>query len=133
MAPCAGKVAAPTTARAKQIKLGPPPGDADRLLLNQTITQKGFEFYQAFTNQWSDPQRGNYLVIVKEMPARGRAIQLTVELNGNEVMDRTLIPNHQALTELARAAAEYVIGSIDRQGGGQLQQTAQPELRAYGY
>ena len=67
------------------------------------------------------------------MPARGRAIQLTVELNGNEVMDRTLIPNHQALTELARAAAEYVIGSIDRQGGGQLQQTAQPELRAYGY
>ena len=115
--------------------LGPPPtgGDADRLLLNQTISQKGFEFYQAFVNQWSDPQRGNYQVIVKEAPARGRAINLTVELNGNEIMNRTLVPNYQALRELAQAAAEYVIGSIDRQGGGSLQTTAQPELRAYGY
>ena len=113
---------------------GPPPtGDADRLLLNQTTSQKGFEFYQSFTNQWSDPQRGNYQVIVSERPARGRAITLLVTLNGNEVMNRTLVPNHQALTDLARAAAEYVIGSIDRQGGGNLQSTAQPELRAYGY
>ena len=102
-------------------------------MLNQTITQKGFEFYQAFTNQWSDPQRGNYRVVVRELPARGRAITLTVELNDQEVMNRTLVPDTAALVELARAASEYVIGSIDRQGGGNLQATAQPELRAYGY
>ena len=126
-------MSAPATAPPLKINLTAQPGDADRLLINQTISHKGNDFYFFFTNQWADPRRGGYRVVVKEFPARGRAITLTVEVNENELMNRTLLPDTEALRDLAQAAAEYVIAYIDQQSGGQLQQYAQPELRAYGY
>ena len=87
--------------------------EVDRLIINQTSSRAGTDFYGYFINHWAEPDRGYYTIVLGEQYARGRAVNLTVSVNGTELVNQTFVPSSDYLEQLAKNAAEYLIGYID--------------------
>lgn len=87
--------------------------EVDRLIINQTSSRAGADFYAYFIKQWAEPGRGFYTIVLGEGYARGRAVNLTVTVNGTELVNQTFVPSSAYLEQLAQNAAEYLNGYIE--------------------
>ena len=107
----------------KQKKL-PTPGTAlnvvaspeiDGLVLNETFSPGGYDFYLDFTQNWTPPADAqHYTVLVKEYPGRGVSIVVAIEVNGKQLVYRRMRPVYSAVHDLATAAANYLSGYLAR-------------------
>ncbi|GAA3925263.1 CsgE family curli-type amyloid fiber assembly protein [Hymenobacter algoricola] len=92
------------------------PTEIEGLVVDQTITKVGHDFYDAFFTLWEAPANaGDYTIIIREKPARGINILISVEVNENELLELPLQPKLEVIEETATyavgVAADYVINS----------------------
>ncbi len=83
--------------------------EIDGLVLNNTLTREGYDFYVMFTHYWNPPANAvNFQIIVKEYTRAGRNTGLAISLNDKELVYRVVTPSYNALNGLASAAANYL-------------------------
>lgn len=97
------------------------------LILDQTITKLGRDFYALFYEQWDPaPNLGDFTVIIREKPGRGTSTLISVEVNDNALVELPLSPNYEALEEAAAYSlsltTDYLLNA--RNVSQQLEQTA---------
>ena len=79
------------------------------LLVNETFTVTGSQFYRAFYEAWSVPEAAatyNFTITVAEAPAPRLGTQLTVVLEGTTLFQSRLRPNTEGIKQMARQAAQ---------------------------
>lgn len=83
--------------------------EIDGLIIDETRTKLGRDFYDLFYGRWDAPAGAtNYSITLSEAPARGRTVRLTVEVDGQPVYRRMLQPRLSLLEESAEQAARAV-------------------------
>jgi curli production assembly/transport component CsgE len=92
------------------------PTEIEGLVVDQTITKVGHDFYDAFFTLWEAPANaGDFTIIIREKPARGTNILISVEVNDNELLELPLQPKAEVIEETAvyavGTAGEYIINS----------------------
>ncbi|MGN7611573.1 CsgE family curli-type amyloid fiber assembly protein [Magnetococcales bacterium HHB-1] len=55
--------------------------EIDGLLLQQTYTPFGYDFYFAFTRKWSPPNVKGYNILIDEIPFRARSSVIRIHIN----------------------------------------------------
>lgn len=106
--------------------------EIDGLVVDETLTKTGRDFYDVFYSNWEAPPKvNNFSVSIIERPLRGRGFQIVIEVNGNEINELNLQPQYDmvegaALDAVARTY-EYLnnyeslkqqLESDDQQGTG---------------
>ncbi|WP_167856691.1 CsgE family curli-type amyloid fiber assembly protein [Hymenobacter aquaticus] len=83
------------------------PTEIEGLVMDQTITKVGHDFYDAFYGMWEAPAEvGDYTIIIHEKPARGTSTLVSVEVNENELLELPLQPKAEVIEETAQYAFE---------------------------
>ncbi|WP_167856231.1 CsgE family curli-type amyloid fiber assembly protein [Hymenobacter metallicola] len=83
------------------------PTEIEGLVMDQTITKVGHDFYDAFYSIWEVPAEvGDYTIIIHEKPARGTSTLISVEVNENELLELPLQPKAEVIEETAAYAFE---------------------------
>ena len=81
----------------------------DGLVLNNTLSREGYEFYILFSHYWNPPlQAKNYEIVVQEYRKAGRNTILAIAVNNKELVYRSVNPNYIGLQGLAEAAANHI-------------------------
>ncbi len=101
------------------------------LVMDETISKLGRDFYDLFFTQWDINTETDYLIRVIEKPAPGTRTMINVEINDNIVFQQFLQPKYDYIESLAEYAVntskEYVhnynqlqkqLNNEDLQGGG---------------
>lgn len=79
--------------------------EIDGLVVNETRTKAGYNFYEYFSNNWeSPPNVSNYSIVIKELPYRLRMTQIIVEVNDNVIFKQFLQPRYELVIKLAKMA-----------------------------
>ncbi len=82
--------------------------EIDGLLVDETKTKTGRDFYELFYSNWTAPENArNYSITIKELPFRARTTQIKIFINENLVYFTILQPRY----ELVEA---YVNDSVQR-------------------
>ncbi|MBO0360727.1 hypothetical protein J0X19_22390 [Hymenobacter sp. BT186] len=119
------KATAPDSAQAALRRL--PETEISGLLIDQTLTKIGHDFYALFYAQWDPPPNlGEFTVLIREKPGRPPSTLIALEVNENLLVELPLSPNYEALEEAVayglNAATDYLINA--RTVGQQLEKTA---------
>lgn len=81
--------------------------EIDGLLIDETLTKTGHDFYDIFYGTWDAPEQvTNYTVRIIERPLRGRGFQIIVSVNDVEIIEENLQPRYDMLEEAALNAVE---------------------------
>ena|GEM_PF-5753402 len=81
-------------------------GNLDNMLVNETRTPYGNEFYNEFNSRWSFPDSASgFHIRIIEMLAPGRGSRMVVEVNQETVYQFRLQPGYEQIIELANAAS----------------------------
>lgn len=76
------------------------------LIVDETVTKVGRDFYELFYSQWQAPSsKQSYLIFVREQPQPGMGSRVSVFLNDTELFAQPLQPRY----ELIEAYAEYAV------------------------
>lgn len=88
----------------QRARLGP---ESSGLVLDQTITKIGHDFYDQFYSRWEAPAEvPEYTVAVGEKPSRGNNAVITVTVNGEDLLEFPL----QGKSDIVEDAAQQAIG-----------------------
>ena len=88
----------------QRARLGP---ESSGLVLDQTITKIGHDFYDQFYSQWEAPSEvAEYTVAVGEKPTRGNNAIIIVTVNGEDLLEFPL----QGKSDIVEDAAQQAIG-----------------------
>ncbi|HHH49915.1 MAG TPA: hypothetical protein ENK52_02930, partial [Saprospiraceae bacterium] len=83
--------------------------EIDGLILDETRSKIGRDFYEIFFNKWSQPLGAkDFLITIKEMPARGIGARISIQVNGNIILYRFLQPRTELIEEQANISISYV-------------------------
>ena len=86
------------------------------LIIDDTRSKSGRDFYDIFYKKWIAPTGINdYTIIVKEVPARGRFAQVSLEVNSENVLKRFLHPQYDRIEEQANFSIRYIRSYLTRQ------------------
>jgi hypothetical protein len=78
------------------------------LVVDETRTTIGRDFYDTFYEAWTTPEGSvNYTVVVEEQPVPGRGTRVLVRLNDEIAFDTRLQPGYDRIREAALAAVGY--------------------------
>ena len=102
------------------------------LVVDETITKVGRDFYEVFYGQWEAPaSEMSYTIFIKELPMPGRGSQVLVYMDDTEVFSQAVQPRYELIEELAGYAVQSVthyvanyesmsqqLGNEDQQGSG---------------
>ena len=103
------------------------------LILNATFSGGGYDFYLAFTHQWAAPPGIlGYNIVIREVTSRGRNVTLAIDVNGQNLVYRTMQPSIGALQALAAQAAEYINSYLYNQNHLRVS-GGDPDLSGEGY
>ena len=76
--------------------------EIDGLILDETRTKIGRDFYEYFFNKWIPPSGAkDFLITIKELPSRGIGARVSIEVNDNVVLSRFLQPRGDIVEEQA--------------------------------
>ena len=76
--------------------------EIDGLILDETRTKVGRDFYELFFNKWIPPTGAkDFLITIKELPSRGIGARVSIEVNNNVVLSRFLQPRGDLVEEQA--------------------------------
>lgn len=79
----------------------------DNMLIDETRTPFGSDFYDRFRNQLEIPEHpGGFFIRVVERPVPGRGSQMAIEVNYEVVYQFQLQPGYEQVIEIADAAAQ---------------------------
>ncbi|MFC6222054.1 CsgE family curli-type amyloid fiber assembly protein [Hymenobacter artigasi] len=88
----------------QRAKLGP---ESSGLIVDQTITKIGHDFYDQFFNRW-EPPPGNddFTITINERPARGNNAIVAISVNDDELLEFPLQAKYDLIEEAAQQAIE---------------------------
>ncbi|MBT9393802.1 curli production assembly/transport protein CsgE [Hymenobacter sp. NST-14] len=79
--------------------------EIDGLVMDQTISKFGHDFYDEFYTHWEVPPGvTDFTIVVREKPARGTSTLISLEVNDNELLELPLQPKAEVVEELAAYA-----------------------------
>ena len=85
----------------------------DGVVVNQTITLVGHEFYQAFVAAWRDkPLSERYALTIGERPSARLGSQVWVEFSRRRIYQAVLPPARARVAAIGEAAAEIAYQSV---------------------
>ncbi|WKN42130.1 CsgE family curli-type amyloid fiber assembly protein [Tunicatimonas pelagia] len=102
------------------------------LVVDETVTKVGRDFYELFYQQWNAPiSTINYSLFIRERPMNGLGSQIAIYINETEIFAQAVQPRHEVVESLAHYAVslanQYVqnyesivqqLGNQDQQGSG---------------
>ncbi|WP_421919851.1 CsgE family curli-type amyloid fiber assembly protein [Marinifilum sp.] len=81
--------------------------EIDGLIMDETITKVGRDFYDMFFSGWAPPKNAkNFTITIKEMVLPGLATQVTVLVNNNEVFKQRVQPRYDILEQMSTYAVQ---------------------------
>lgn len=91
-----------------------PETEIDGLLIDETRTKAGHDFYELLFSVWEAPiEAGSYIIRIQEKPYRVTVTMLEVWVNEELVINTVLQPRHEIIEELAASVnnslQEYLI------------------------
>ena len=91
-----------TQDRQNSTALDPLDLEIDEIILDETITKVGRDFYDLFYNDWNNPtQIKNFSITIKEMPMPGIGTQITVMIDDFEILKQFIRPNQEMIELLS--------------------------------
>lgn len=83
--------------------------EIEGLIIDETRSKAGRDFYDQFYAKWSAPQGvSNFSITIKELPARGRAARVLVKVNDEAVARPMLQPRSDIIELLAEQSVNIV-------------------------
>ncbi|WP_161888246.1 CsgE family curli-type amyloid fiber assembly protein [Pontibacter russatus] len=83
--------------------------EIDGLIVDETITKIGRDFYETFHRQWEPPPMAkDYIILIKERPMMGNGAFVKVIVNEEEVIEYQLQPRHDLIEE----ASGYTVSVV---------------------
>jgi len=83
--------------------------EIDGLILDETRSKIGRDFYEIFYNKWTPPFGAkDFLITIKELPARGIGARVAIQVNDNIVLYRFLQPRGDLVEQEANISISYV-------------------------
>ena len=76
------------------------------LVLNETKTKPGNDFFDVFNAYFQQVEGLNYTITVSELPSRGRSSIISVKVNDTLVYQNFLNPQVEAIEEEAKRATQ---------------------------
>ncbi|MBN2595287.1 CsgE family curli-type amyloid fiber assembly protein [Labilibaculum sp.] len=84
--------------------------EVDGLVMDETITKVGRDFYDMFFSVWIAPQKAkNFTITIKEMVLPGLATQIIVLVNDNEVFKQRVQPRYEVLEQMSQYANQMAM------------------------
>ncbi|WP_460576329.1 CsgE family curli-type amyloid fiber assembly protein [Hymenobacter coalescens] len=81
------------------------PTEIEGLIVDQTITKVGHDFYDVFYTHWeAPPGTSDFTVVLRERPARGTATLVALEVNDTELLEMPLQPKFDVVEAAAQEA-----------------------------
>ena len=83
--------------------------EIDGLILDETRTKIGRDFYELFYSKWTPPPgSSDFLITIKELPSRGIGARVSIVVNDNAVLSRFLQPRGDIVEEQANISISFV-------------------------
>lgn len=83
--------------------------EIDGLILDETRSKMGHDFYEYFYNGWSAPSGvKGFIITIRELPARGRVAQISIEVNDQILLKKFLQPRAELIEGLASQTISLV-------------------------
>lgn len=87
----------------------------DGLVVDETVTRIGHDFYDVFYGAWKPPPgAANYTIRIQEQPAPGLGTRVLLLLNDEVLFQLQLQPRYDVIEELGKAAAAYTRQELAR-------------------
>lgn len=88
--------------------------EIDGLIVDQTITKMGKDFYDMFFTGWNAPPKAkNYTITIREMILPGMGTQISLWINDTEVFKNRVQPRYDYIEALAQYAVSVVYQYLD--------------------
>ena len=83
--------------------------EIDGLILDETRSKIGRDFYEIFYNRWTPPVGAkDFLITIKELPSRGIGARVSIQVNDNIVLYRFLQPRSELVEQEANLTISYL-------------------------
>ncbi|WP_162054345.1 CsgE family curli-type amyloid fiber assembly protein [Pontibacter pamirensis] len=83
--------------------------EIDGLIVDNTITKAGRDFYEVFQRQWeAPPMARNFTIEIEELPARGNITVVSLSVNEDRLFEQPLQPRYDIIEEVAT----YMVGVV---------------------
>ncbi|WP_426490971.1 CsgE family curli-type amyloid fiber assembly protein [Hymenobacter sp. 102] len=90
--------------------------ESSGLVVDQTITKIGHDFYDVFYAQWEPPAGlQDFTIVISERPARGNSAIVAVAVNDAELLEMPLQPKYELIEEAAGQAIEAAYAMLQEQ------------------
>lgn len=90
--------------------------EIDGLVMDETQSKIGRDFYDAFYTRWEAPKGAvNFTVTVREQPVPNRGTRVTVQVNDEMVFRANLRPRQDQIETAARQAVYYARRGLKEQ------------------
>jgi hypothetical protein len=104
---------------AKKKDLEPFRMEVDGMVLDETISKIGRDFYNVFYQYWSGPKNAyNYTITIAEKPAPSLGTIVTVKVNDTFTYQSRLQPRYELIEEAGKAAVRYSYSHLQRNNTG---------------
>jgi curli production assembly/transport component CsgE len=83
--------------------------DINGLVIDETITKIGRDYYELIYQQWeAPPTEMTYTIFMREQPQPGFGSRVSIAINEDVVIDRFLSPRYDVLEEEAKYAVQQL-------------------------
>lgn len=83
--------------------------EIDGLIVDETRTRMGSDFYDLFYTNWeAPPEARNFTIIIMEQPAPQMGTRMTLKVNDQEVAQFMLQPRYEIIEELALQSVQFL-------------------------
>lgn len=90
--------------------------EIDGLIIDETRSKVAHNFYEYFYNKWTTPANvKGYLITIREMPSRGLASRISIEINGENLVERALEPRDEVLEQTAGQLVAAIQNYLQKQ------------------
>ncbi len=81
--------------------------EIDGLIVDETVTKMGRDFYQVFYSNWEAPPNfRDYTLKLSEKPMRGIGTMIIIEINDQVVAESPLQPRYDIIESIAKQAVQ---------------------------
>jgi len=106
--------------------------EIDGLIIDETRSKIGRDFYDLFYNKWSAPSNAkDFIITIKELPSRGRMTRVSILINDTQLFTRVLQPRHDIIENLANQSV-IAAGRFLRKDSNLKQQLEDPDQAGSG-
>lgn len=87
--------------------------EIEGLIVDQTQTKIGHDFYDLFYSNWQPPENfGDYTIVIEEKPLPQLGTQVTIKINDNEIFQQILQPRYDVIEAMAQYGVELSFNYI---------------------